>query len=268
MTKKIFQILLLIALFQVLFLIIYLLSRPTPKNFQFECENNLPILIAHAGGIMDGKTYTNSIEAVDLAIKNNYRFIELDLLILEDKKIVAAHDILHFNSITGFENNTSSLTSENVKSRKIYDSLHPILSDDINKIFQNTNLYLVTDKIEDHDLLINEIDIGKENLLVEVFSYKSYVQSLQKGIRYPMLCIWSRQQLIFYLPLLLTNKIKNITIPAGMINSCQQQLEYFYKKGVNIFAFTSNNKEFILKHGRKTVSGFYTDSITYQNLLQ
>jgi hypothetical protein len=160
------------------------------------------------------------------------------------------------------------LTSENVKSRKIYDSLHPILSDDINNIFQNTNLYLVTDKIEDHDLLIDEVDIGKENLLVEVFSYKSYVQSLQKGIRYPMLCIWNRPKLIFYLPLLLTNKIKMITIPADMINSCQQQLEYLYKKGVNIFAFTSNDKEFILKHGRKTVSGFYTDSITYQNLLQ
>ena len=48
--------------------------------------------IAHAGGGIDGKTYTNSLEALNNSINNSFKLIELDLLVTDDNKIVAQHD--------------------------------------------------------------------------------------------------------------------------------------------------------------------------------
>lgn len=70
------------------------------------------ILIAHGAGQIDGKKYTNSLEALELAVKNGYKFIELDLLITKDKRIIAAHDWKMFEEMTG------------IKSRNLAEILH------------------------------------------------------------------------------------------------------------------------------------------------
>src|SRR5690606_642048 len=46
-------------------------------------------LIAHAGGGIDGKTYTNSLEAFKKSYANGYRLIELDITISSDGELVA-----------------------------------------------------------------------------------------------------------------------------------------------------------------------------------
>lgn len=52
----------------------------------------LPGRIAHAGGAIDGKTYTNSIEALDANYAAGFRFFEIDLIFTRDDKLVALHD--------------------------------------------------------------------------------------------------------------------------------------------------------------------------------
>ena len=49
-------------------------------------------IIRHAGGAIDGNTYTNSLEAVLNSIEKGYNFIELDLSLSDDGKIIFIHD--------------------------------------------------------------------------------------------------------------------------------------------------------------------------------
>lgn len=48
-------------------------------------------LIAHAGSGIDGKTLTNSLEAMNQAAKNGYRMIEVDFSFTNDGHLVLAH---------------------------------------------------------------------------------------------------------------------------------------------------------------------------------
>ena len=59
--------------------------------------NNLPTLpmIAHAGGDFQGKTYTNSIEALNHNYNKNFRYFELDFSWTSDQNLVCIHDWTH-----------------------------------------------------------------------------------------------------------------------------------------------------------------------------
>jgi glycerophosphoryl diester phosphodiesterase len=51
-----------------------------------------PRLIAHAGGIYEGKVYTNSIAALEQSYAAGYRLLEVDLNLTTDNQIVLLHD--------------------------------------------------------------------------------------------------------------------------------------------------------------------------------
>jgi glycerophosphoryl diester phosphodiesterase len=59
------------------------------------------IKIAHAGGEYHGKTYQNSIEAIEHNFKKGYRYFEIDL-IYHRQNVLVAHDIkqIHENTPT------------------------------------------------------------------------------------------------------------------------------------------------------------------------
>ena len=48
-------------------------------------------LIAHAGGGIDEKTYTNSVEAFKLNYENGFRLFEFDIAITSENILVARH---------------------------------------------------------------------------------------------------------------------------------------------------------------------------------
>jgi len=48
--------------------------------------------IAHAGGAINGKTYTNSYDALDLNIKKGFLYFEIDFSFTKDNKLVCIHD--------------------------------------------------------------------------------------------------------------------------------------------------------------------------------
>lgn len=51
-----------------------------------------PALIAHAGGIVNGNTYTNSLEALNENYKKGHRCFEIDLSFTSDDRLVLIHD--------------------------------------------------------------------------------------------------------------------------------------------------------------------------------
>lgn len=48
--------------------------------------------IAHAGGTIDGITYTNSREAINSSYKKGFRFFEVDINVKVDGKLILGHD--------------------------------------------------------------------------------------------------------------------------------------------------------------------------------
>lgn len=69
--------------------------------------------VAHALGSVEGTVYTNSIEAFELSYRKGFRLFEIDLNLLRDGEILAAHDAPRYG-IT--DRNLSDLTAEDVKS--------------------------------------------------------------------------------------------------------------------------------------------------------
>jgi len=53
------------------------------------------ILLAHAGGGLNGQTYLNSLDALDYNYQLGHRFFELDFSWTSDKQLVAIHDWKH-----------------------------------------------------------------------------------------------------------------------------------------------------------------------------
>ena len=54
--------------------------------------DNQPQLIAHAGGGINGLTYMNSLEAIDLNYSLGLRYFEIDFSWTNDDRLVCIHD--------------------------------------------------------------------------------------------------------------------------------------------------------------------------------
>ena len=100
-------------------------------------------VIAHAGGEIDGKKYTNSREALDYSYAQGAKLFELDLFETAEGKLIATHDT----------DTPSTLDMERINAR----------------FAQHPDAILVTDKI-DNPQLIHEQFHFPERLMMELFS--------------------------------------------------------------------------------------------------
>ena len=98
-----------------------LLKKLKQKNYRF---------IAHAGGGIDDLKYTNSLEAVNKSIKDNFKLIELDIRETLDNVFVGVHEWKEFKKITNTKkkdgnelNNEALLLNEFKKKRFIKNTL-------------------------------------------------------------------------------------------------------------------------------------------------
>ncbi|MGL4207990.1 MAG: hypothetical protein ACRCTY_01245, partial [Candidatus Adiutrix sp.] len=154
--------------------------------------------------------------------------------------------------------------AENIRNRKIFNKYNVLFPEDINKVFtDNPHLFLVTDKLNDFKAIKAQLDFPNKlnRILVEVFSYKSYKRALINGFKYPMLCVWDKKGLEKVMGKIRQGRIKIITLWAATITEAPELLIEALNLGVTIFAFTSNDVEFIEQNLNKTVTGFYTDTV-------
>jgi len=63
---------------------------PAPKSDQGDSFDRSPV--SHAGGIVEGYTYTNSIEAFELRAEEGYKLLEVDMQWTQDGVLVCGHD--------------------------------------------------------------------------------------------------------------------------------------------------------------------------------
>lgn len=225
-----------------------------------------PILIAHAGGAIDGKIYTNSREALLNAAASGYKYIEFDLHFTSDSVLVATHSWSDFNEQTGFAEYGDSVPSAaDFFSRRIYGKYTPLSAAEIDSFFMaNEHLYLVTDKISSPDLLDYHFPMLKERMVVEAFSYDDYVELCRRGygqVFYSCmaedLSSASVKHLLLH-PLFKGEKVECIAMHAGSLDAGLFRLLSLFCD-FRLALFTVNNLDDVPEKLRKRVRFIYTD---------
>lgn len=125
--------------------------------------------IGHAGGSIDGKIYTNSLEALNLNYEKGIRIFELDLRLTSDNKLVAVHDWKNWRKNTGYEKKIPP-NKDDFLSYDIFGSYSPLDLDSIKnwkKIHQDT--IIITDKFDDLETL-SKIFKRDQNFIHEIYS--------------------------------------------------------------------------------------------------
>ena len=146
-------------------------------------------LIAHGAGEVDWQTKTDSKEAFLNAIAQGFHFIEVDLRKTLDGHYFAAHRYDEFDEITTGKAGMGIIppTAADVRSRKIFNRYSPLFLTDIADILKEyPDVFLVTDKARDFDLLVKEFPLT-DQMIVEVSSVGQYYAALNAGIRFPVL---------------------------------------------------------------------------------
>lgn len=140
-------------------------------------------LIAHAGGVLDGYVYTNSLEALRHAADNGYSYIEVDLIMSADSVLVAAHSWADFNRMTGnAHRGDSAMMLEQFVEQRIHGRYTPITAEMVNDFFLNdSSLFLVTDKMSDPAVLTEYFPDLKHRMVVEAFTYEHYQRLVDEG---------------------------------------------------------------------------------------
>lgn len=222
-------------------------------------EHFSPELIAHAGGSVDSCIYTNSREAMELAFQKGYDFIEFDLLYTSDSVLVAAHSWSEFNAMTDSAHLGDTVPSfSDFSSRRIYGRYTPLSATDINTFFEkHDNLFLVTDKVSDPDVLLQYFPNIKERMVVEAFSFQHYCRLKAQGYHRVLYSCLADD----LLPTLLGASIDNIEWMALHTSAFDNYVFKLvnYVKQFNIALFTVNDIDSIPAEYRGMVKMVYTD---------
>lgn len=219
-------------------------------------------LIAHGGGI-GPHLYANSAEAVSGALARGFTFIELDLLKTRDNHLLAAHDWGTFCELTGTDTPPDSLQA--ALQLHIAGNQRPLSGDMINNIMQqHPEMILVTDKISDFELLLQEIP-HPERMIVEVFSPQDYVRALNSGILYPAFCVThsiALQQAV-------EHRYPIITISVELFLQHPDTMRKLHQEQVCIMVYGTESldaEQFIREHAGTSASMIYTSTISPDKL--
>lgn len=229
-----------------------LLKKLKQKNYRF---------IAHAGGGIDDLKYTNSLEAVNKSIKDNFKLIELDIRETLDNVFVGVHEWKEFKKITNTkkkdenELNNEALLLNEFKKKKIYKKYTPLDIISINDIFRKNNeLILLTDKTNNFSKLNSDLNFDKKRIMVEVFGKKNYFKSISEGIINPIYS-FNHKDYNF----VIKHKIKIISAHSQDIINNSQIYKKLVENNVMVFMYSSNESDFINNNLDILFTHVYTD---------
>ncbi len=231
------------------------------RFYNKDTQHGANAYIAHGGGIGE-LVYTNSKEALEDSIAKGFRYVELDLQVTEDGEIIGAHSWRKLASLTGLKNTFSfrKKSLNELKELKINGKYNILSSDDIRKTLENNPaLILVTDKIDNFDLLLKKIPYP-DRMIVEVFSTYDYIRALEAGIQYPAYSVSSDSSLY---------ELEKYEFPIAVIsasifykNNSEHRIKNLHEKGITILVHHGeicDTPEFIETHLGKNISAIYTD---------
>ena len=152
-------------------------------------SNFRPLRVAHAGGGINGKTYTNSLEALDYNVKNGFSYFELDFSFTKDRQLVCIHDWKqNFNRTFGFlpkEKPTLEAFESLVKNKSELEQC--TLETLANWMKQNTAAFIITDIKEDNleglKIISENIPEFKRRIIPQIYDPRNYNEVKRMGYK-------------------------------------------------------------------------------------
>lgn len=130
-----------------------------------------------------------------------------------------------------------------------------LLDEDILSFFnEHSDLWLVTDKIDDFRLLDEKLGTLKKRMIVEVFSPEKYEEAKLLGFMHLAYCIHSYSGFQF----VRGNNIKMITISLEKLRRYASEIQDLRDRGVWVLGYTAKDKQ-ELKEYENMVDMFYYD---------
>ena len=222
--------------------------------------------IAHAGGLIDGYTYTNSLEALNLSYSKGFRLFELDITKTKDEKYVAVHDWPSWKTMTGFTGQTP-VTRKEFMNYKIHKKLTPLSMDEINQWFKDhPDAILVTDKINEPELF-SKAFIDPNRLMMELFTKEAVEEGIKAGIlsSIPTQSVFTDLKWDSVIEL----RIKHVAISRFFISSNKELLKKLKENDIKVYVYhvdrngdavnSGIDEEYVTKYELDYVYGMYAD---------
>lgn len=221
-------------------------------------------LIAHGGGAINNKPYTNSREAILSSINNGFKYIELDFQYTSDSQLVCMHSHEEFRRMTNSPDSIN-LTYQYFKLQKIDGKLTPVTAEDVVTIQKKTHFTLVTDKISDPTTINKYFSTIKEHVMVEAFSLDDYKMLTELGYT-PMLSMSSINLVRQYLSFCIHYRglIRWIIVDVDPSDSLWPILILKKIFGIKVAVYSPSPSK-LLKHIGKEIDLLYIDSISPQS---
>ncbi len=190
---KKFFVVLSVAFVLIIIVAAILFAEPLYKNIQdtepYPFYNGPYNLIAHGGGAIDGKVYSNSLEAVEESINAGMKFVEIDLIKTSDGKYISGHDWKLFNDITdNTERGDEPMSFAEAKKAKIHGEYTVMDEKDIIALMEKyPDWVLLIDKARDIEHLAEVFAPYRDRVILQVYGLIGYARALRADVKYPTL---------------------------------------------------------------------------------
>lgn len=196
------------------------------------------ILIAHGGGTVDGIRSTSSVDALEKAVQNGFKMIELDMVFTKDGELVMLHDWDRTTVNYLKEKLKSALTLRDFENRRIAGKFKPLT---MNKL---------AEFLKKHEDVKIVSDTKENNIKVLSYIKKKYPQTIKQII--PQIYDYDEYESVKILG------YKDIIFTLYALGSVDAQKVADFAKEKNLYAvtvpakfYTPNVPETLSKQGIK-----------------
>ncbi len=223
--------------------------------------------VAHAGGQIDGISYTNSREALESNYKRGARYFELDFCGTADGQLVAFHDGLEAD--LGLDRTVQKVTKTEIQKRKLHGKYAVLdLQDVYDFLIQHPDSVLITDtKVPTFQGLhyiaetVKRRDPGLLKRIIPQFYHPEELDELKKlkaFDRYIFTLYRTRLSEADVFSFVDANReVQAVTVPKPHFS--EPLARELAKIGVPLFVHTVNDPEEIARLRCKGAAGVYTD---------
>jgi len=222
-----------------------------------------PRFIAHAGGIGNHRTYTNSLEALDNSVARGFTAIEIDLSWTSDQHLVLMHDWdREFERL--FDRSPDRLTLSEFRSTPSAHGLSHLSLEDLESwLLENPEVLVITDikerNTEGLRLIAEKYPEHRHRIVPQIYHPESYLDVRELGYDNVILSLYrsdllDRQVIDFAI----ANPLVGVTMPVrrAMEGTLPAELT---ANGARVFVHTVNDYPTANRLRTEGVYGVYTD---------
>ena len=253
---------------------IYICNGEADKKSKYDYSWTKNKYIAHAMGGINGKTYTNSYEAMTNSYKNGFKVFEVDLISDDFGDLMACHGFSE-NSLKELglplKYATKTPTASEFKKQKICGRYRTMTIDDILYYMKShKDMYLVIDiksKTESNmrdsysTIIKKATNAGViDRIIPQIYNYESFnlIDNMYNFKSIILTCYSMKNINISEI----TNFCKNNEIGVLTVDGKKYSsnlLSECKKKGIKMYMNTYNDQSTVNRYTGYGVSGFYTD---------